>query len=496
MFICTFGSTLFKPHTAVGAASNGRIAYTAFDTQSVGQIYTSNDDGSDIQQITNDANNSSNNPVWSPDGTKIAYTGEDFGDQSSQIFVMNADGTNKVDLTNDDNTQNSNPTWSPDGTKIAYGSSPSDYSTPSTINVMHADGSNITVLTDGANQDWLPTWSPDGNKLTFIGYDGNSISQIDTMNTDGTNIQPITSGTTTNYLSVAYSPSGTEFAYTTLSTDHTYTENLGTMNTDGSNSHTITTSNVSNNNASWSPDGTKILYDDYDSTANLQRIYYINADGTNETAVSPDDQYAQGSSWQSVSASDTDGDSIANAVEDAAPNGGDANGDSTPDKNQANVTSFVDPVTNKYVSLQSNCTATTAVSAQTVPVSFVDPAFSYPAGLVGFTLTCGTTGATATVTQYIYGVTPLNTMLLRKYNSTTHSYTTIPGSTVTPATIGGQTVTKVRYQITDGGAFDQDGLANGVIVDPVGLAVPSVGTPNTGVGGSVLFPRSLAAPLL
>jgi len=48
--------------------------------------------------------------------------------------------------------------------------------------------------------------------------------------------------------------------------------------------------------------------------------------------------------------------------------------------------------------------------------------------------------------------------------------------------VGGQPVLKVVYSVTDGGPLDEDGTANGVIVDPVGLAQDAVGPPNTGVG--------------
>ena len=55
-------------------------------------------------------------------------------------------------------------------------------------------------------------------------------------------------------------------------------------------------------------------------------------------------------------------------------------------------------------------------------------------------------------------------------------------STFTLLTIDGQSVLKATYSITDGGALDQDGLADGTITDPVGLATVAVNAPNTGLG--------------
>ena len=50
-------------------------------------IYLVNADGSDLKPIT-DAMNHVGHPVWSPDGTRIAFTGNDF-----VLWTMNADGS-------------------------------------------------------------------------------------------------------------------------------------------------------------------------------------------------------------------------------------------------------------------------------------------------------------------------------------------------------------------------------------------------------------------
>ncbi|MCA9344046.1 NHL repeat-containing protein, partial [Candidatus Saccharibacteria bacterium] len=57
----------------------------------------------------------------------------------------------------------------------------------------------------------------------------------------------------------------------------------------------------------------------------------------------------------------SDSDGIPDSVENSSPNSGDANNDGTPDSTQANVASYVNPVTNSYVVLQtsSECSITT-----------------------------------------------------------------------------------------------------------------------------------------
>ena len=171
----------------------------------------------------------------------------------------------------------------------------------------------------------------------------------------------------------------------------------------------------------------------------------------------------------------------------AMRNNGDANNDGIDDESQSNVTGYMSPVTDDYVILQSSseCSDVFSNIATESKNEVADAGYDYPAGLMNFTLNC-TVGATATITQYYFGNYSASSYIARKYNSVSHSYTTIPGAVVSNVTIGGQKALKIVYQITDGGSLDQDGLVNGVIVDPSGPAQSTVGAPNTGLGGAVM----------
>jgi hypothetical protein len=179
-----------------------------------------------------------------------------------------------------------------------------------------------------------------------------------------------------------------------------------------------------------------------------------------------------------------DNDGIPGTVEDAAPNNGDANNDGIIDTAQGHVASFVNPVTGKYVALEINAICDFSAASATAEASnaVADSGFNYPNGLMNFTASCPVPGFTATVTQYLYGVTN-DGFILRKYNPNTNAYFAVSGATLEQTTIGGQTVTKATYQVTDGGSLDTDGSSNGTIVDPAGLAQSAVGAPNTGLGG-------------
>src|SRR3954462_1340625 len=66
-----------------------------------------NADGSDVRRLTADPAHDEG-PIWSPDGTKIAFTSER-GD-SSDIWVMGADGSGVRRLT-DDPARDESPDW-------------------------------------------------------------------------------------------------------------------------------------------------------------------------------------------------------------------------------------------------------------------------------------------------------------------------------------------------------------------------------------------------
>jgi hypothetical protein len=76
---------------------------------------------------------------------------------SQQIFVMNADGTNQQQLTFGD-ANSIEPVWSPDGSKIAFTSHAGAVGAGNDILVMNPNGSKPTNLTNDPADDAGPDW--------------------------------------------------------------------------------------------------------------------------------------------------------------------------------------------------------------------------------------------------------------------------------------------------------------------------------------------------
>lgn len=117
-------------------------------------------------------------PQISPNGQRIVYTRgwiDKMNDQhESSIWIMNADGSRNRFL-----VDGSEPLWSPDGTRIAYTGEGEPESSQIFVRWMDAEGatSQITRLEKGPGG---LRWSPDGNSISFsMNVEGESAWSVD-----------------------------------------------------------------------------------------------------------------------------------------------------------------------------------------------------------------------------------------------------------------------------------------------------------------------------
>jgi len=151
-------------------------------------IYIADYDGANTVRVTTTPGQLNINPNWSPDGRSIAYTR--FGRILPQIIVSNLYLGTRETLT-DEKSQAFLPVFSPDGTKIAFMSDRGGRGMD--IYVMNRDGSGVRRLTSTGQPNSTPTWSPTGTQIAFTsGRTG--APQIWVMDTEGLNVRRLTFG--------------------------------------------------------------------------------------------------------------------------------------------------------------------------------------------------------------------------------------------------------------------------------------------------------------
>jgi TolB protein len=252
---------------AAGSLASSPLAHAyASDDE---DIYVMNADGSGATPLVVGSADDED-PVFSPDGTKIAF--ESNRDGNREIYVMNADGSEQTRLT-EDPASDTSPAWSPDGSQIAF-TSARDGNLQ--VYVMAADGSGETRVTDGSGDDSSPAWSPDGSQIAFVtGTPGATAVDIAVMNVEGGDEILVThTGSIKN--DPTWSPDGRiSFSDGTIMA----------VNPDGSGLVPVTSSGGRFSPA-WSWDGSRVAFA-YTLDGVNREIHVANADGSGEVALEP-----------------------------------------------------------------------------------------------------------------------------------------------------------------------------------------------------------------
>lgn len=269
---------------------------------------------------------------------KIAFTFAPWteGNSDSEIMVMNADASDGPRAITHNGVDDFVPVWSPDGSEIAFTSARDEapFSNERDAYIMDEDGTNVRRITTSGNI-WATDWSPDGNYL--LGWMDNSEIVMITI-ADGT-IQNITNSPGVYDQQAHFSPDGTKVAFAsnpvvsfefdlyTMNVDGTeftrlvdtvqapawavwgfndviayhmptppeYWGNIFTVDADGGIPQQLTAANsFRDETAAWSPDATHLLFTS-DRTGDSGDLFVMNPDGSEQTQLTfgeGDEEYA------------------------------------------------------------------------------------------------------------------------------------------------------------------------------------------------------------
>jgi dipeptidyl aminopeptidase/acylaminoacyl peptidase len=204
-------------------------------------------------------------PVWSPDGTHLAY--ESTGPGSSwQLIVVNADGSQPVTVASaTQGSTSATVAWSPNGKTIAYsaptaqtgtcagqGTYNGDFCT-SRIFVAAADGSGAHPIGDPTLDARSPVWSPIGDQIAFGGGNASQMVHLYVMDASGTNVRQVgdVGGTDWAFLRNSWSYDGALIAVQAGAAGNPQASDIWTIPVDGTTATDVGSDSLL---PTWAPD--------------------------------------------------------------------------------------------------------------------------------------------------------------------------------------------------------------------------------------------------
>jgi Tol biopolymer transport system component/predicted Ser/Thr protein kinase len=152
--------------TDVAFSRDGK--WVAYATVPDGMLWRSRIDGSERLQLTYPPAVATL-PVWSPDGSQIAYISGQAG-KPFKIFLVSAQGGSPEELL-PENIGEVDATWSPDGTQLAFGRVSSMNTGTKDIQLVNMKTRQTSTFPGSAGL-FSPRWSPDGHYLSAISVEG------------------------------------------------------------------------------------------------------------------------------------------------------------------------------------------------------------------------------------------------------------------------------------------------------------------------------------
>jgi serine/threonine protein kinase len=234
-------------------------------------------------------------PVWSPDGTQMAYVAPGGGGNGKDIWVMAADGSGAVNLTRNAGDE-LDPAWSPDSALIAY-TKMSEEGLP-LLFFMNRDGSGVQLLSEDY-QESQPAWSADKQWLISV-ISAKGYEYLGMRGVQGGSSIPETFDRDSYFGRLGmvsypvFSPDGAWIAYTRVNFHKTYIQTVN-FESRGNDIQQLTTGGQ-DSWSTWSADSRWIAFQS--SRDGNFEIYVMTASGQLQTRLTDNPARDQQPTWK------------------------------------------------------------------------------------------------------------------------------------------------------------------------------------------------------
>lgn len=252
--IAYFGSRPARVAPPFGLADNGLIAYSAD-----GDIWTADP----LTGVTNAIVTGKDDdvaPVYSPDGTKIAFVRKASIDGSlgEEIVVVSADGSNPIVVSRQPAARaTTHLEWAPDSRSLLTG-------LPDFSEVLMLDATVLAeprIVARDADPNLRPFRPPNGDSI-LVHRKPNGGSAIVRVDLETGEELTLATSEADDLGSARWSPDGSQVVYTAVPPDDEESRRLFLVNADGTGARQVTSAPGTwwDIDASWSPDGDRIAF--------------------------------------------------------------------------------------------------------------------------------------------------------------------------------------------------------------------------------------------
>lgn len=234
-------------------------------------------DGANVQYLTS-SDSIVLAPRFSPDGSRIIYTGYESG--FPKVTLINVGTLQKQTVGGIDQNMSFAPRFSPDGGRVVYSA---EVAGNTDLYLLDLNSGATTRLTTAPSIETAPSFSPDGTRITFES-DRSGGQQIYIMPASGGEGNRISFGAG-RYGTPVWSPKNDYIAFTKQNEGRFH---IGVMRTDGSEERLLTGAFL-DEGPTWAPNGRVIMFTRETSGANgAPALYTVDITGRNlQRAATP-----------------------------------------------------------------------------------------------------------------------------------------------------------------------------------------------------------------